>query len=326
MRRSGANTGTAQHPVQRKERGHLVANQILVPLDGSALAEQALSCAVMLGQGLSAELVLFRAISVASDVQEVLDQAGPRADAVVTWLETEANEYLHGVADSLRNAGLSVRHVVQHGAAAGAIVDYAAQTDPRQIVMATHGYTGLKRWTHGSVAERVLQAAGVPVLLVRTREPDSAGGLRQQPLCRRILVPLDGSELAEQVLPVVSSIARALESEIILFRVPSVHFGSWGGGDWYVPAGDILETVDQEAQACLDHVASRLRTQEIEVSTTTQLGAVAESIIGYAEANRVDLIAMCTHGRTGLARWALGSVADRVLRAAGIPILLVRAS
>ena len=149
-----------------------MVNQILVPLDGSALAEQALSCAVMLGQGLSAELVLFRAVSIPSDVQAALDQAGPEPDAVETWLGAQANEYLHGVADSLRNAGLSVRHVVQHGAAAEAIVDYAAQTDLRQIVMATHGYTGLKRWTHGSVAERVLQAASVPVLLVRAQEAD----------------------------------------------------------------------------------------------------------------------------------------------------------
>jgi nucleotide-binding universal stress UspA family protein len=174
------------------------------------------------------------------------------------------------------------------------------------------------------VAERVLQAAGVPVLLVRAQERDAQDS-RRLVLCRHILVPLDGSKMAEQVLPVVSPIALALGSKIILFRVSSVRFGSWGEGDWYVPLGDVFETVDQEAQAYLDHVASRLRAQEIEVSTATRLGAVAESIIEYAEANQIDLIAMCTHGRTGLTRWALGSVADRVLRAGSIPILLVRA-
>ena len=303
-----------------------MVNQILVPLDGSALAEQTLSCAVMLGQGLSAELVLFRAVSIPSDVQAALDQAGPEPDAVETWLGAQANEYLHGVADSLRNAGLSVRHVVQHGAAAEAIVDYAAQTDLRQIVMATHGYTGLKRWTHGSVAERVLQAASVPVLLVRAQEADSAGGLRQPTLCRRILVPLDGSELAEQVLPVVSPIARALEAEMTLLQVATTQVLGPFSGEWYPSSQYTFETAEQHAKAYLECRANRLKELGIETSTAVWIGSVADSIVRYAEANHMDLIAMCTHGRTGLARWALGSVADRVLRAAGIPILLVRAN
>jgi nucleotide-binding universal stress UspA family protein len=328
--------GVAQHEVAGRtgdscqgggrERGNLVANQILVPLDGSALAEQALSCAVMLGQGLPAELVLFRAVSIPSDLHVVLDQAGPQADAVVTWLEAKADEYLSGVANSLRNAGLSVRHVVQLGAAAEAILDYAAQMDACQIVMATHGYTGLKRWTHGSVAERVLQAAGVPLLLVRARQEDAERGLQQPTLCQRILVPLDGSELAEQVLPVVGPIARVLEAKITLLQVTSRYVSVSFSSEWYPPVQSDLEMVEQHAKAYLERMAGGLREQGIEASTAIESGMVAQSIIEYAEGNRIDLIAMSTHGRTGLARWALGSVADRVLRAAGIPILLVRAS
>jgi nucleotide-binding universal stress UspA family protein len=84
--------------------------------------------------------------------------------------------------------------------------------------------------------------------------------------------------------------------------------------------------VEQQAKAYLERMAGGLQAQGIEASTATETGVVAQSIIEYAEGNQIDLIAMCTHGRTGLARWALGSVADRVLRAAGIPILLVRAS
>ena len=290
------------------------------------MAEQALSCAVMLGQGLSAELVLFRAVSIPSDVQAVLDQAGPQADAVVRWLEDQADEYLCGVANSLRNAGLDVRHVVQHGAAAEAIVDYAGQTGIGQIVMATHGYTGLKRWTHGSVAERVLQAAGVPVLLVRAREADAARGLQQPTLCRHILVPLDGSELAEQVLPVVSPIARVLEAEITLFQVATTRVLGSFSGEWYPSLQSTFEMVERQAKAYLERMASRLNEQGIETSMAIRTGPVAESIVKYADTSQTDLIAMCTHGRTGLARWALGSAADRVLRAARIPILLVRAN
>jgi nucleotide-binding universal stress UspA family protein len=303
-----------------------MVSQILVPLDGSALAEQALSCAVTLGQGLPAELVLFRAVSIPSDVQQVLDQADPQADPLATWLEAEANKYLRGLANSLRDAGLSVRHVVQHGAAAEAIVDYAGQTGIRQIVIGTHGYTGLKRWRHGSVAERVLQAAGVPVLLVRAQEADSAGGSQQPTLCRRILVPLDGSGVAEQVLPVISPIARALEAEMTLLQVATTYVTGSFSSEWHPPLQSMFDAAEQQAKAYLERRANRLNEQGIEASTAVWTGPVAESIVKYAETNHIDLIAMCTHGRTGLARWALGSVADRVLRAAGIPILLVRAS
>jgi nucleotide-binding universal stress UspA family protein len=301
-------------------------NQILVPLDGSALAEQALSCAVTLGQGLPAKVVLLRAVSIPNDVQRSLGEAGLEPGPLTERLENDASEYLEAVGYLLRETNLTFEYVVQRGPAADAIVDSAERLGSRLIVMATHGYTGLRRWRHGSVAERVLQAASVPVLLVRAHEPDVARAFRESMQCRRILVPLDGSELAEQVLPVVSPIARALESEIYLFRVPSVQFGSWAGGDWYVYLGDISETVDLEARSYLDDVARQLRAQKLEVSTATRLGGVAESIIEYGEVNRIDLIAMCTHGRTGLARWALGSVADRVLRAGNIPILLVRAT
>ncbi len=307
-----------------KERGGIVVTQILVPLDGSVLAEQAISCAVMLSRSLPSELILFRAVSMPLDVRQILDSADLQVEALMQQDEAEANHYLEEMADSLRVTGLTVHPVVQRGPAAESIVDYAGQRAIQQIVMATHGYSGLKRWRHGSVAERVLQAASIPVLLVRARE-GTAYDLGQPKSCKRILVPLDGSELAEQVLPVVIPIALALGSEITVFRVPIVYTPGSLMGEWYVPLAGDFEMAGQSAQAYLDRVASRLKEQGIRASLATQIGAVANSIIGYAEANRVDLIAMCTHGRTGLARWALGSVADKVLRAGGIPMLLVRA-
>ncbi len=298
--------------------------QILVPLDGSPLAEQSLACAMTLGRGLPAELVLFRAVSIPPDTREILNSASVEAAALMKQLEAKANDYLRKVASELQDAGLSVRQVVRHGPAAEAIVDYAEQQDIQQIVMTTHGYTGITRWTHGSVAERVLQSARVPVLLVRAQEGE-LGVLREAMPCQRILVALDGSDVAEQVLPSATSIAQALGAEMVLFQVPIVYYAGSLIGEWYLPFQGVLETAEQDAQVYLDDVAYRLKEQGVNVSTAVQIGAVAESIIGYAEANRIDLIAMCTHGRTGLGRWILGSVADRVLRASSIPILLVRA-
>ena len=299
--------------------------RILVPLDGSPLAEQALSCAVTLGRGLPAQLVLFRAVSIPSDARKRLDDAVLEKGDLMARFDAEADDYLRGVAEGVRLAGLSVQRVVQHGPAAEAIVDYAEQMDIRQIVMATHGYGGLKRWTHGSVAERVLQAASVPVLMVRAQEKESIDS-RQLMLCRRILVPLDGSEMAEQVLSPVTSVAQAVGAEVLLFRVPVDLRPSMFGSDWFfLPVEGEFEADERGAQAYLERVAGPLRDEGIQVSTATEMGPVAESIIECAEANHIDLIAMCTHGRTGLARWALGSVADRVLRAGGVPVLLVRA-
>jgi nucleotide-binding universal stress UspA family protein len=295
--------------------------RILVPLDGSRLAEQALSCAMTLGRGLSAELVLFRAISIPSDVQEALDRADLKAEPLMQRLETDANEYLQAMPRLLPKTGVSFQYVAQRGPAADAIVEYAEQMDIQLIVMASHGYTGIKRWTHGSVAERVLQSARVPVLLVRADERVSKGPPEASP-CRRILVPLDGSELAEQILPAVTPIASALGCEMTLLQVPIIHASGSLTGGWDLP---LFETADQDARDYLERLASDLREKGIDTSTATWVGPVAESIVDYAQVNDVDLIAMCTHGRTGIARWALGSVADRVLRAGDKPILLVRA-
>ncbi|MFC2037272.1 universal stress protein [Chloroflexota bacterium] len=299
-----------------------MTTEILVPLDGSPLAEQALSCAVTLGRGLPAELVLFRAEFVP---WRYLESAAAKEGNLLEQIEVEANQYLQGVADQVRQAGLSVQTVVQHGLAPQAIVNYAEQMDIWLIIMATHGYGGIKRWTHGSVAERVLQAASVPVLMVRAQE-EHAEDVRQLMLCRRILVPLDGSEMAEQVLSPVTSVAQAVGAEVFLFQVAVDQPARMSGSDWFfLPAEGEFEEEEREAQVYLERVADSLREDGIQVFTGTQIGLVAESILAYAEANEIDLVAMCTHGRTGLARWALGSVADRVLRAGGVPILLVRA-
>jgi nucleotide-binding universal stress UspA family protein len=302
----------------------MMTSQILVPLDGSALAERALACAVMLAQGLSADLVLFRAVSVPPDLTDVLRDVPQGVEAQMEQLEAGACEYLSQVASRLKTLGLNVRTVVEWGPAAEEIVDYAEQEDIQQIVMATHGYSGISRWRHGSVAERVLQSASVPVLLVRAGEK-MQDDIQQAMQCQRIMVPLDGSSVAEQVLPPVISVARAIDAEIVLFRVPIAQITGSLSGDWCLPLEGTLDTANGIASVYLKRMAEHLQQQGIKVSTAMRMGGVANVIIEFAEANAIDLIAMCTHGRTGLARWALGSVTDRVLRAGHIPLFLVRA-
>jgi nucleotide-binding universal stress UspA family protein len=302
-----------------------MATRILVPLDGSSLAEQALPCATTLARRLPAELVLFRAIWISTDITAMLDESMAGLNAIVAQLEREADDYLATLIDQMEEAGLNACAVVRRGPGAEAILDYARQANVDQIVMATHGYSGIKRWTHGSVAERVLQAAELPLLLVRASEQNQVADWRQPLHWRRVLVPLDGSPVAEQVLPAVSRLAKSCDAEVTLFQVPIAYVSGWMTGEWYLPIQGVLETAEEDAQAYLRTAAGRLEGQGVEVTTATAIGSVASCIVEYAAVNNIDLIAMCTHGRTGLARWALGSVADRVLRAGGKPILLVRA-
>jgi nucleotide-binding universal stress UspA family protein len=301
-----------------------MTSQILVTLDGSGLAECALPWATTLARQLPADLVLLRVVSVPPDIKELIEDAIPETEALIAKQEAEAREYLDRVANQMHAAGLSADAVVRRGPAADMIIEYAAEAQVQQIVMATHGYSGFSRWIHGSVADRVLQSADVPVLLVCANEKPP-GEAEVLAACERILVPLDGSAVAEQVLPLTTQVAGAFEAEIILFQVPIVYASGSFTGDWYVPFEGVFETAERDAQAYLGSVASRLQAQGLQVSTAIQMGGVANAIIEHAEANQIDLIAMCTHGRTGLARWAMGSVADRVLRAGRMPLLLVRA-
>lgn len=290
-----------------------MSTRILVPLDGSRLAERALPCATRLGQDLQADLVLLRAVSMPPRVRRGADGADPKPSALVNESATRAHDYLQGIAHSLRTANPNVRHVVRYGCPQKAIVDYSAQTDIDQIVMATNNYGSLNCWRNGSVAERVVQGTGAPVLLVPCREPDS-GWAREPKSWRRVLVTLDGSKRAEQVLASIAPTSQALDLELILFQVSIAFLFEIS-----------THAADRMAKAYLNLVAERLRNQGIRVSTAVRTGPVVETIVQFAKSNGVDLLAMSTHARTGIARWILGSVAAQVFREGSTPVLLLRA-
>jgi nucleotide-binding universal stress UspA family protein len=278
----------------------------------------------MVGKGLSAELVLLRAVSMETDADEALKEIGLEIEALMDQAEAEAEGYLENVAAQIREPGLGVSQVVRRGPAAEAIVDYATQTGIQQIVMATHGYSGISRWRYGSVAERVLQSANVPVILIRAKQGEE-GDRQETERCQRILVPLDGSEMAEQVLPATADVGRAIGAEMVLLRVVTLQVYGSSEAMWYPGPDGWVEAITQAAVTYLNQVADSLRERGVGVTVATATGPVAETIIRFAEANSIDMVAMCTHGRTGLVRWALGSVADRVLRGGSTPVLLVRA-
>jgi nucleotide-binding universal stress UspA family protein len=190
--------------------------------------------------------------------------------------------------------------------------------------MATHGRSGVGRWTVGSVADKVLRGSQVPVVLIRAAGPQS---LRRKGILTKALLPLDGSKVGEAALPYVEDLAARLKTEVVLMQVVEPKYVAIGAEPWdYSPyRAEWISAMEQSARAYLTGIEQRLKAKGIAVSSRIESGAAADKVIEVAEQTSVDVIAMSTHGRSGLARWALGSVADKLIHSASIPVILVRA-
>ena len=288
-------------------------SKILVPLDGSALAERALSLGMEIAEGIDAQLVLFRVIPyftiLVADplLYEEMNRMG----------EDEAHAYLrHLRSDVVGDIPADIACEV--GSAAEAILQYAQANEVGLIVMSSHGRSGLNRWVYGSVAERVLSKAPCPVLITNARQE------AWQPEIKKLLVPLDGSALAEEALVPAAEMVQALDAQLHLLRVtPSEHsrFETASMADVF---SDIELNEVEEAEAYLEEKAAAFDGVDVHLAATVSDGSVAETIVNYAEAHDIDLIVMSSHGRTGLQKWVYGSVAEKVLRSACCATLIVR--
>ena len=276
--------------------------RILVALDGSQLSEAALPYVTALSSALGSELVLVRALQASSIVIPVGPYGMPEVyQELYDTEERTAREYLDHVATPLQEQGRTVRTVVASGPPASVILGTADEEQADLIAIATHGRSGFSRFALGSVAEVVLHAANCPLLIVRGTRPSPANPTR-------ILVPLDGTPLAEAGLPQTCELAQALGLEIMLVRVAA-------------------NSAEREvAAAYLEQVAARLRRENLTVTTRVTEGAAAEQVLQVATVQDVSLIAMTTHGRGGPARWVLGSVAESIVRDAAVPVLVARAT
>ena len=191
--------------------------------------------------------------------------------------------------------------------------------------MATHGRSGINRWMMGSVAEKVLRGTTAPLFLVRA---DEAGVTERTAGIKSIVVPLDGSELAESVLPTVCEVAKTLDIEIVLCRAFELAATAYYGSEDYLPKYDeMLREMKEDVEGYLKKKAEALMTSGItKVSWVALNGAGAEEIVRYANRYHDALVAMCTHGRSGVTRWALGSVTEKVVRQSAEPVLVVHAA
>jgi nucleotide-binding universal stress UspA family protein len=228
----------------------------------------------------------------------------------------EADAALGQLVMAARNEGLRADAQVLHGEAAPSIVSLVNREAADLIVMSTHGRSGLGRWVYGSVAERVLRTAMAPVLLV----PPLLRGDWETAASFRIVVPLDGSALAETVLPPVRNIARATQGELLLLRVLPADNRDVGRD--VAGAGADPQASDGElALAYLQRIAARTG---VPTSVHVAKGPAHDGILDTVSAQEAHLIAMATHGRSGLSRLVMGSVSEAVLHGARTPMLLMR--
>jgi nucleotide-binding universal stress UspA family protein len=285
---------------------------ILLPLDGSSLAERALAYATVLARRCEARVVLVEAVQA-----HTLPGVDPSEAQIEVTSGAEA--YLKHASGRLSADGIVTETHVYYNDPVHAILDAATRQRADLIVMSTHGRGGLSRMLYGSVADQILRRATIPVLLVPSIVEHAwpADG----PLS--LLVPLDGSELATEALHSADLLTEAFGARLTLLRVvQSVPYPLYGDGYAYVPYDEDAEVAD--ARRYLDDQAARLTEAGVRVRTNVAVGDPARVIGEVAREQDVDVVVMATHGHGGLSRVILGSVATATLRHTTAPLLLVR--
>jgi nucleotide-binding universal stress UspA family protein len=307
-----------------------VYQSILVPLDGSTFGEHALPLAASLARRAGARLTLVYVHEPTATIYG--EGALVLGDELDARARREKRAYLDRVQGRMgTNAPQAVALRLLEGGVIEAIREQVAKEKVDLVVMTTHGRGPMGRFWLGSVADKLLRQLSAPLLLVHPGQ--TAPDLTADPVFKNVLVPLDGSELAERILAPATSLGSLAGSDYTVLRVvkpvhPTLPHAE--GLSIAQLAGEILDEIEKlqgevckEAEAYLAGVAQRLRSQALRVRTRLAVSDhPASAILQEAVACGADLVAIETHGRGGLSRLFLGSVADKVIRGSSIPVLV----
>jgi nucleotide-binding universal stress UspA family protein len=297
--------------------------KMLIPLDGSKTAEKVLPYARALGGVLKIPVQLLAVVDIGEMATHITASKARFLDTMVQDAERSCSEYVRAVA--AKATGVNIKWSVEKGRPEEVIIEKAAADKNTLIAMATHGRSGLNRWMLGSVAEKVLRGCENPLLLVRANDEIDA---EEKVGIKSVIVPLDGSELAERALPAVVALAKAMNLEVVMFRAYNIPYNVYSGTDGYsaIDFEQLLASVKDEAVEYLEKKSAELKKDGLaKVSYVAKEGMSADEIIALGRATPDNLIAMCSHGRSGVKRWVLGSVTETVVRHSGEPVLVVRA-
>ncbi len=276
--------------------------RVLVPLDGSLLAESALEPALHLAEQHGGAICLIRVpVYMDSDAQSnpdyeriwTADNAIPEYEDTATYLSEMRNRFAR--------RGVSVKTIVGEGELVSAIIETAVAWNADLIMMGSHVRRGISRWLLGSVSSKVIGRAPVPVMLVRRAQQYS-----------HILVTLDGSEIAEHILEPALALAAGFGSQLTILQIDD--------------EGAVTpREVDKEPTggSYLDQILERYEDRDVHLAATVGKGPVAKTIMSFADSNNIDLIAMFTHGHSGFHKLIYGSVTDKVMSECGNAMLIV---
>lgn len=293
---------------------------IVVPLDGSPASEQALAVAARLSQGSSTGLHLVHVHSPYT-TSPIAMEGIPVIDEDLRSLAADHElTYLRQMAAKTASAREPIMARLD-GPIAFTIASYSREVSADLIVLTTHGRSGFTQLWLGSVAEALLHSLSLPMLLLRPTPAPVA----PTPF-RHIIVPLDGSAMAEQILPHAMTLAGHDHAEVTLLRViegQQAHIFSASGE--YRPRENSVTAQRAAAEVYLNHQASEMLAKGYPVHTAVAVaGHPARAILTAAEEHGADLIALATRGRNGIVRTIMGSVADKVIRGGTLPVLAMR--
>ncbi|MUW14216.1 universal stress protein [Halorubrum sp. CBA1125] len=288
---------------------------VLIPTDGSDHSVRAAEHGHYLAQMFDATVHVINVVDIQGTagmfdagglVQSINDQLIAEGETAI-----EAVEAVVGERDPVTTA-------VVKGEPSETILKYAEDHDVDMITMGTHGRTGLNRYIAGSVTERVIRLADVPVLSVRTTDQSQPVGEYDE-----VLIPTDGSEPAAMAIDHGLAIAQKTGARIHAVNIVDV--GDVAAGPSYTPPTEVIEDLESEGEVATDRIATQARARGLDAITEVREGFPASELLDYADESDIDLITMGTTGRTGLNRYLLGSTTERIIRLAEIPVLAVNA-
>jgi len=306
-------------------------HKMLITLDGSEMAEVVFTYAKELAGRLDLDVILLLVVS--PTLREFIPMHQAYIQRAAETIKRQSKEVQKRSGIQSGGKAIKVRGELTEGYPAEEILRYADENAVDLILIATHGRSGIRRWNMGNVADKVLRASKVPVLLVRAGVPDEPVYDKWPNIT--LLVPLDGSELAESVLPHVEALAKQRGAEpvnVTLLRIcePPAIPPSYSPELSGVPL-NWGEYMEQEVARCKQVSTAYLATIEnqfkdigISVQSEVLVGKASDVIVGYANNNPFTLIVMATHGRSGLSRLVYGSITANTISGVSCPILLVR--
>ena len=322
---------------------------VLAPLDGSELSEGILPYVARIAGGVGARITLLTVVdpemlevpstlrgeassrSVPAQERQRAgarrhEDSGPFVQQILENVERRAASNLREVAERLREQGVEAEGKVALGTPAEQISQAAADAGCDLIAMSTHGRNLIARGVLGSVTDKVIHSVSVPVLTITPERASRYERDTGAPVTT-LLAPLDGSDLAEGVLPYVESLALAMSLRVTLVKALRLDNSSsaYLEGMAYATDAKIQWEVEQEAMEYLGKVASALRGKGVNADMMIARGTPASVIADLAQQGDYDIIAMATHGRSGISRWVLGSVTETLVRTSGSPVLVVGA-